>query len=387
MTGIFRLSYGFFVTALSLAALGCSGLRTEGTDEFGFLDAFPVLAPDRNAGGNNRGVIDQAQNYLEQPIGAASVPESKISDENDESLDVTAAVAGSSGVSRGQEKPSPTTSDRVDFTHEDIEQDVLPKGYVFRPLIADMKEPQFSLAYRRVRFRGQGLPAEGEGSDINVGIVALGGTFDLWKLKKPWWDFAAQVGLFGGVFSQFNLDTRSTDLINSDYQAGFPLTLRWGMFSSRLRLFHQSSHLGDEFLLRNPGVDREDLSFETVDGLFAAEGKWWRLYGGGGYIFHSKSDLDRGLLQWGVELLGPTLPWEGPGQSRLRPIFGADFNSLEERDWDVTTSLKGGLEWGSAGETRRVRLLAVYLDGSAPFSQFFNTVEIESFGVELQFLF
>ena len=263
---------------------------------------------------------------------------------------------------------------------------MLPVGSLFSPLIADMKEPQFSLAYRHVRFRDKGLPAGREDSEISAGLVALGVTVGLWRLTQPREDFELQIGAFGGVFSQFNLDTSSADLINSDFLVGVPLTLRWGAFSSRIRLFHQSSHLGDEFILENPGVDREDLSFETLDGLFAVEGKWWRLYGGGGYIVRSDNDLDPGLLQWGVELFGPNLPWEGPGGSHLRPIFGADFNSLEERGWDVTTSLKGGMEWGVVDTTRRVRLLFVYLDGFIPFGQFFNTEKIEGFGIELQFL-
>ncbi len=90
------------------------------------------------------------------------------------------------------------------------------------------------------------------------------------------------MSLLGGVFSQYNLDTPSDDLINADYLVGPMLTLRRGRVSARLRLYHQSSHLGDEFILNKPGVDRINLSFEPFDGLVALTGRWWRLYVGGG---------------------------------------------------------------------------------------------------------
>ena len=69
--------------------------------------------------------------------------------------------------------------------------------------------------------------------------------------------------------------------------------------SARIRGYHQSSHLGDEFILNNPGVDRVNLSFEVFDGLLSFEGDWWRLYIGGGYLAGAKPKLDPGLAQWG----------------------------------------------------------------------------------------
>ncbi len=55
-----------------------------------------------------------------------------------------------------------------------------------------------------------------------------------------------------GVF-QFDLSAPSSDLINTDYVVGVPLSWRSGGWSTRVRLYHQSSHLGDEFLLGRPG--------------------------------------------------------------------------------------------------------------------------------------
>src|SRR2546422_3614331 len=43
-----------------------------------------------------------------------------------------------------------------------------------------------------------------------------------------------------GVFSQFNMQSATNDLINTDYLVGLPLTYRHGSWSTRLRLYHQS---------------------------------------------------------------------------------------------------------------------------------------------------
>jgi hypothetical protein len=261
----------------------------------------------------------------------------------------------------------------------------LPPGDLFEPLLADPKQERFFLSYRHVRFRGDGLPAEGLGKTINAGVVGLGASFGLWGLRKPENNDGLQVDFLGAVFSQFNLDTSSDDLINSDFLVGLPITLRQGPFSARIRFFHQSSHLGDEFLLNNPTVQRANVSFEEIDSLFSFERHGLRLYGGGGYIFEgSDFKLDPLKAQWGVEWKGPIRPTPRLEQVQVKPVFGADFKSFEEQGWNITVSLAGGLEW-LREDSNGIRILLVYLRGFMPFGQFFLTEKMENFGVEIQF--
>jgi len=66
---------------------------------------------------------------------------------------------------------------------------------------------------------------------------------------------------------------------------GIPLSFRYEGFSMMLRVFHQSSHLGDEFLLRTR-TERINLSYQSVDLKLSYEfGNLLRLYAGGGYLF------------------------------------------------------------------------------------------------------
>ncbi len=260
--------------------------------------------------------------------------------------------------------------------------EALPHDDVFRPLLADPKEPRFSGSFNRVRFRDVG-------ESVNVSAVGFGGTLGLWGIRQDQNCNGFQVNIFGAVFSQFNLDAPSSDLINSDFQFGVPITFRHGVFSARLRVFHQSSHVGDEFLLNNPGFNRVNLTFEMVEALISLHSTWARLYGGGGYLYHREPALDRGTLQWGLELRAPpsVVPLLGSWMEGLliAPVFGADFRSVEQLGWNINTNILGGFELSRKTSTRRFRFLLNYYRGRNPFGQFFDQkIEAYGFGVYIE---
>ncbi len=66
--------------------------------------------------------------------------------------------------------------------------------------------------------------------------------------------------------------------------------MRAGKFSAFARIYHQSSHLGDEFLLRTrTNLERINLSYEGDDLRLSYELPYGiRVYGGGGGIFHKE---------------------------------------------------------------------------------------------------
>src|ERR1019366_1407143 len=99
------------------------------------------------------------------------------------------------------------------------------------------------------------------------------------------------------------------------------LTYRWKGFTALLRIFHQSSHLGDEFLLANPLVHRVNLSYEEPNLILSQEfgesSTWLRIYGGAGYLIdRDPSSLKPWTTQAGVEL---TSPWRFLGDA-VRPL-------------------------------------------------------------------
>ena len=143
-----------------------------------------------------------------------------------------------------------------------------PQDQIFCPTVADPKEARSFVSLLRGTFRSLDDPS-GEGTTI--ASVGLGDSFGLVRWGGPAPNEGVQLDVVGSIFAQFDLGAPSNDLINADYLIGLPLTFRRSGFSTRLRVYHQSSHLGDEYLLRSEDIDRENLSFESVEFLASQE--------------------------------------------------------------------------------------------------------------------
>lgn len=181
----------------------------------------------------------------------------------------------------------------TDKPRADEELQPLPKGELFEWLIAEPREAVFSLRYLKNYTIGRSLRSLDEKQD--VADVSLGEYFGLLggKNRLGIW----QLGLEAAVFSLFALDSPSLNLVNADYRLGLPLTAHKDRWSYRVNIFHQSSHLGDEFILQHPAVERQNLSYEAVDTLIAYRWQGLRPYVGASYIISSDQDLEPG---WGA---------------------------------------------------------------------------------------
>jgi hypothetical protein len=249
----------------------------------------------------------------------------------------------------------------------------LPKDKLFKPLLADPRWPHFSVSYQYYR-------DDPELKD--VGSTSFGETFPIFRsdLGPGQWEFGFQAA----VFAIFDLDAASKDLINADYWVGIPVTYRVGGFSLLTRVFHQSSHLGDEFLLRSR-INRINLSYESVDVKVSQEiTRWLRIYAGGGYLFdQDPSDLKPWSSQGGAELESP-LAFLG---DHVRPIAGVDVQHREETDWDTDVSARGGLQLETAAlKATKLQILGEYYNGHSPNGQFFErTIEFYGVGAHVHF--
>jgi len=243
----------------------------------------------------------------------------------------------------------------------------LPTGDLFHPLLGDPKEPRTFATVLQVR---------SDGRATTVGAVGFG---ERWGIVRRRGDLAGdgwQLGLSGGVFAQFDLETDSMDLVNADYVVGFPLTWRRGPWSGRVNLYHQSSHLGDEFLLHQE-PERVNLSFEAVEALVARDFGSWRLYGGGDYLIGPEpASLASGILHAGAEYRHArrTVPVGRIGGGRW--VGAIDLKSIEEHAWSVGWSFRAGLEFSPSdalpGTRRSWSLLFEAYEGPAPWGQFYE---------------
>ncbi|MCA9506449.1 MAG: DUF1207 domain-containing protein [Myxococcales bacterium] len=248
--------------------------------------------------------------------------------------------------------------------------DILSIHELFDPLLADPRWPRFEFAH---------LWYLGDPELERVGSVSFGESLAIVRSPRRDWG-RLELGVQGGVFSVFDLEAPSQDLVNSDFVGGLTLTHHLGDVTSILRLYHQSSHLGDEYLLRT-GVDRVGLSFEVLDLLVAYQmGRWGRIYGGGGVMVHRSPALERGIVQMGIELTSP-LAFAG---GHLRPVAALDHQVRAESDWRSDFSFVGGVQVEHPTLRRtRLRLLLTAYSGRSPNGQFYER-RIDTIGLGLQ---
>ena len=272
------------------------------------------------------------------------------------------------------EPNTPTENTPVSARQEESGYTFLPTRPLFDPLIADPRWPRFGAEWQFYQH---------DPEFKNVGNVAFGGLLPVVQGPLPG-EGRWELGVQAGIFAIFDMDSSSKDLINTDFWAGIPLTVKWGWFSSMLRVYHQSSHLGDEFLLHN-SVNRLNLSYEAIDLIPSFDvGRWARVYLGPGWLFDvDPSGLKRWYVQMGGEVRSPIAFW-----GWLRPIAALDVKKTAEQDWHTDWSTKFGFQFENEKvfKGRRLLLLGGYYKGNSPNGQFFDR-RIEFWSAGLQFYF
>ncbi|ABI59905.1 DUF1207 domain-containing protein [Nitrosomonas eutropha] len=258
-----------------------------------------------------------------------------------------------------EEKNIPTTDDPTILA-----TGILPSGYLFKPLLADPRWAHFSAAYRN--YLGGNIDGD------NNAAVSFGETLPFYRANFGKYSAQWEVGLQAGVFSDFNLDAPSSDLINTDFIASIYSSMRAGNASAFARIYHQSSHLGDEFLLRKlTDLDRVNLSYEGIDLRLSYELPYGvRVYGGGGGIFHKEpSTIKPWSIQYGIEFRSPWRLDIAP----VRPVLAIDIKNYEQNNWNADLSVKAGFQFEDFQVFgRRLQFFAEYFNGNSPTGQFFK---------------
>jgi hypothetical protein len=202
-----------------------------------------------------------------------------------------------------------------------------------------------------------------------VGAVSFGETIPLFRgnaIADSQWE----AGIQAGVFALFQMDAPSKDLLNADYFASLFGTWRRGPFSALGRLFHQSSHLGDELLVRTR-LERVNLTYESVDLKLSYDLPWGlRVYGGGGYLFdQGPESLKPWSAQGGVEFRSPRTFAAG----HVRPVAAVDLQTREENKWNLDVSVRAGIQFENVRVLERsLQLLVEYFHGNSPDGQFYK---------------
>lgn len=237
---------------------------------------------------------------------------------------------------------------------------------LFRPFMADPRQLTYSVGWR----------FNDNAATKNIIDVSFADSFPIyrWCNVGPW-NGQLQIDLEGGLWAIFDPCYESAPLINADYFVAVPITYAIDRWQFRLRGFHISSHIGDEFLLNHPHFDRRNPSAEYLDFFVSHDlTEEIRLYAGLGWVamqdpsfkfhkFYSAVGAELRLLRWGFLDCKDILYG--------CPIFGMHFRGGKDFRRHVDATYVLGYEFGKlTGLFRRYRIYIEYHDGYSCEGQF-----------------
>jgi hypothetical protein len=239
---------------------------------------------------------------------------------------------------------------------------------LFLPFIADPRQVDYSIGWR---VNDQVLASD-------IGAVSFGDTWPIYQWCGMWpGNGKMRLELEGCVWAVFAHRQASAPLINADYYAGLPLTYAFDCWSFRLRLYHISSHIGDEFLLNNlcRGFQRKNPSAESLDFFVSNElTPDIRVYGGVGVVLHQDDSFKGGRFyaEAGLELRPEAFRVYYPCSRIVAvPFYAMHFRYREDFKKHIDATYVLGYEWAKVyGLCRKFRVYLEYHDGYSVEGQF-----------------
>jgi len=243
-----------------------------------------------------------------------------------------------------------------------------PKEILFNSFKADPRKIGFTFSYRW----GDDVFGDDDAFEtrpdyrnkLGVGAVAFGDRFPIYRWNNVLGG-SIQVGVEGQVWAVFAQEKKSTPLMNADYLLGFPLIYVYNDLSFRFRLYHVSTHIGDEYIMAHKDdtdFARENPSRETVD-LFSSYNllDQIRLYGGAGYHFHRDNEfaIERWFIGYGAEyrpfgkLNSGSLFWN--------PYVAVNIYNREDNNWRFEVSTVVGVDFDTLDTTNN-KSFRVYME-------------------------
>jgi hypothetical protein len=235
----------------------------------------------------------------------------------------------------------------------------VPTGLIYHSYMAGPLEPR------------AGATVFSDGKDGAFADATLGGRVGFVKFGNcdPIHSAGWELDFYGAAVARLDLKNKE-DLDSCDYVFGLPLTYGNEQWQFKFGYAHLSSHLGDEFMVGNPGVDRVNYVRDSlVWGTSYYPIPAWRVYGEAGWCFHPDGGAGPWDTQFGTELSRP-----GPTGNHVTPFVA--FNGRVRKDEEVVGDMNfqaGWLRRGILGQTLRYGF--DYYNGKSSQAQFFRNSE------------
>jgi hypothetical protein len=209
--------------------------------------------------------------------------------------------------------------------------------------------------------------------------VALGENIPLLALRQG--PRPITLGFGSQVYARFSITDPKSALISNDWVVGFNGTALLDAWSFTLELYHESSHLGDEYE-DHFNASRLDWTREVAVGWASYSTGPWRLTGSFSYTLVDQLGLDRPGSSVGVDyrpksdghLLG----------SAVRPVLGVFFDANAATAWRVSSSAKAGVALETTPGGKEIGFAVIGHTGLSTQRQFYRE-ESRYVGVEVRF--
>jgi hypothetical protein len=209
--------------------------------------------------------------------------------------------------------------------------------------------------------------------------VGIGENFPVLALRRG--ERPVTLGFGTQVYGRFSLGDRRSALISNDWVVGINTTAVLGAWRLTGEIYHESSHLGDEYGDRF-NTSRLDWTREVVGAWITYGPGPFSVTGNLSYVLIDEMDLDRPGAALGAD-------WEGrPFGSflggRVRPVGGVFFEGTAATSWRISSSAKLGVALAGGVGGREVGIAVIAHDGLSTQRQFFRR-ESRYIGAELRF--
>jgi hypothetical protein len=241
---------------------------------------------------------------------------------------------------------------------------------LFLPLIAAPRQISYTVGWR-----------SGDHICGNKAVdISLGDDFAVYRWLDLLWHGDLQIGIEAGIWSVFNMDPHlvhranfETELVNTDFYCAIPLTYARDRWSFRFRVYHISSHLGDEYMVNHPNVVRLNPSNEGVDFAVSYQAsEAIRVYAFPGAIVHSDKTFPWKpmYIEYGTEVR--FLGTKFYKQKLYGTVYvGLHWRNYQQLDWNFDGTYKLGYEFSKLqGIGRKFRFYVEYHHGYSLEGQF-----------------
>lgn len=252
------------------------------------------------------------------------------------------------------------TVSRFDGSYDPFQLQLMPDGLLYGSYLAGPRESRLGTA---VLSNSSGDDAWDTTLGGRVGIMRLGTVCS--QQPEGW-----QLDVEGAAFPRLNAE-HNADVDAADFRVGVPLTWRQGQWQFKAAFYHISSHVGDEFLVRNPSFQRINFSRNAIvlgTGYFASPEL--RLYAEVDFGFFNDGGSDPWWFQFGFDY-APSQPTGLRGE----PFVAANALLREEVGFGGTLTMMTGWAWRADRSGHLFRVGLQYSDGHTSQFEFHDQSE------------